>query len=370
LHPTDPQEISAVLAQVLDSTNKRIAAGVVAVAIVAGGVALALAGGGGEPEPTTTTAAPTTTSTAPPTTAAAAVAPLTGLPGNPALISRPALVVKIDNVEPKARPQIGINEADVVYEERVEGSVTRLLAIFHSQDSVPAGPVRSARSSDLGVLATLHHPYFAWSGANDTFARRIREANLADVGYDAASSHYYRAGDRRAPDNLFLKSTADLMALPNPGSSPPPALFTYRAPDQQPAHLEPLTGVHNTYGSSAGAAPIDYRWNGQGWARFQKGTPHVDVGGVQVAPANVIVQFTPYASSGVNDQFGKPIPEAQMVGEGDAWVLTAGGIVVGRWHKPSLDAVTTYTDADGAPIGLTPGRTWVALAPPGEASRL
>lgn len=359
-----------MLAQALDSTKKRIAVSVAAVAIVAGGIGLALAGGGSEPEPTTTTAAPTTTTTAPPTTVPAPVAPLTGLPGNPALIGRTALVVKIDNVEPKARPQIGINEADVVYEERVEGSVTRLLAVFHSQDSVPAGPVRSARSSDLGVLATLHRPYFAWSGANDFFARRIREANLADVGYDAATSFYFRAGDRPAPHNLMVKSTADLMALPNEGSSPPPALFTYRAPDQQPAHLEAVGGVHVTYGSSAGAAPVDYRWNGQGWARFQKGTPHVDVGGVQVAPANVIIQFTPYESSGVNDQFGKPIPEAQMVGEGDVWVLTAGGMVVGRWHKPALDAVTTYTDVDGNPIGLTPGRTWVALAPPGEASRI
>jgi hypothetical protein len=361
-----------VLAQAFDSPKKRIAAGVVSVVVLIGGVALALvASGGGDPAPTTTTEPPTTTTTAPTTTVPPPpVAPLTGLPGDPAAIGRPALVVKIDNVEPKARPQAGLNQADVVYEERVEGSVTRLLAVFHSTDSAPAGPVRSARTSDLGVLATLHRPFFAWSGANDSFAARIRAANLADVGYDVASGHYYRAGDRRAPHNLMLKSTAELMALPNDGATPPPALFTYRTPDQTPANLEPVTGVHITYGTSAGAAPVDYRWDGQGWARFQNGTPHVDTAGQQVAPPNVIVQFTPYASSGVNDQFGTPIPEAQMTGEGEAWVLTNGGLIAARWHKPTLESVTTYTDAAGAPISLTPGRTWVALPPPGGASRL
>lgn len=353
----------------LQSTRNRVILGGVLAVVVLGGIGLALVGGGSdEPAPSTTTAAPTTT--APTTTAPGPPAPLTGLPGDPALLARTALVVKIDNGEPKARPQAGLNQADVVYEERVEGSVTRLLAIFHSTDAAPVGPVRSARTSDLGVLATLHRPFFAWSGANQAFAARIRSANLQDVGHDAARDHYYRADDRSAPSNLMIRGTAELMALPNEGSSPPPPLFAYRAAGQAPAHLEAVAGVHITFGSSAGSAPVDYRWDGTGWARSQKGTPHVDAAGAQVAPANVIVQFTDYASSGVNDQFGNPIPEAQMVGEGEVWVLTAGGLVQGRWHKPALEAVTTYTDVDGNPIALTPGRTWVALPPPGGATRL
>jgi hypothetical protein len=361
-----------VLARTFDTVQKRVAAGALAALVVIAGIVLALtASGGDEPPPTTTTtsttAAPTTTTTAVPVP----VAPLLGLPGDPARIGRTALVVKFDNVEPKARPQAGINQADVVYEERVEGSVTRFLAIYHSTDVAPLGPVRSARTSDLGVLAMLHRPFYAWSGANDIFAARIREANLADVGYDRATGSYYRAGDRPAPHNLMLKSSAELMALPNEGSSPPPALFTYRLGDNpEPAHLERIGGVAVTFGTSAGSAPVDYRWTGAGWARFQKGTPHVDAAGTQIAPENVIIQFTPYVSSGVNDQFGTPIPEAQLVGSGDAWVLTAGGLVMAHWHKPTLEAVTTYTDVDGKPIGLTPGRTWVALVPPGEGRRL
>lgn len=328
----------------------------------------ACSGGGDDDgeDRTTTEVTDATTTTAPPP-----VAPLTGLPpSDPGVHARPAVVVKIDNVEPKARPQAGLNQADVVYEERVEGSVTRLLAIFHSEDAAPVGPVRSARTSDIGIFSPLGRPYFAWSGANATFAQRIRSAPVVDVGYDAASSQYRRDRGRPAPSNLMLESTVDLRSIGAEGQSPPPALFTYRAPDQQPAGLEPVTAVRISYGNQAGSAPVEYRWNGEGWARSQAGTPHVDAAGVQVAPQNVVIQFVAYEATDVADQFGTPIPEAQLVGEGEAWILTAGGLVAGRWHKPSLDAVTTYTDAAGQPIALTPGRTWVALPQPGGATRL
>ncbi len=311
------------------------------------------------------TAGSTTSTTAPP------AAPLTGLPlTDLSLLDKPALIVKMDNVEPKARPQYGINQADVVYEERVEGSVTRLLTIFHSGESVPAGPVRSARTSDIGIFTPLNRPLFAWSGANEAFARRIRAAAVIDLGVDVVPGEYTRDRSRPAPSNLMLKSTAALRAMAPEGSGAPPALFTYRASGTVPAHLEQVAGAHVRYGTMPGSAPVDYRWNGEGWARSQKGTPHVDAAGVQVAPANVIIQFVRYLPTDTVDQFGKPIPEAEIIGEGDVWILTAGGLVVGRWAKPSVDAITRYTDVDGNPIGLTPGRTWLALTEAGEVTRL
>ena len=353
--------------------NQRIAAGVGAGAIVLGGVAFALVSrGDSEATPPPTSAATTTV----PTTIPQPVAALTGLAGDYGdRLSRPALVVKIDNGEPKARPQAGINEADVVYEERVEGSVTRLLAVFQSTPSAPVGPVRSARTSDIAIVSDLNRPYFAWSGANPTFARRIRSANLVDVGYDAMPGEYYRERSRSAPSNLMLKSTDAIVALGAEGSSPPPALFSFRKPGMTTAYLEDSAGVRITFGSRGGSAPVEYRWNGSGWARTQSGTPHVDAAGVQVAPANVIIQFVDYIGTDVNDQFGNAIPEAQSVGEGEVWVLTGGGLsqpglVQGRWKKPSIEAVTTFTDVDGNPILLTPGRTWVALPAPGGAVRL
>jgi hypothetical protein len=281
-------------------------------------------------------------------------------------------VVKLDNVEPQSHPHAGVNQADVVYEERVEGAVTRLLAIFQSTDVSLVGPVRSFRTSDIGVFTPLNRPLFAWSGANDFFVARLHKAAVIDVGYDAASSHYHRDHSRKAPSNLFLDSTADLRAAEGGrAGGAPPALFQFRAPGAPlPAGATAVPGVRITFGTGSGRADVEYRWDGKAWARFQAGRPYLDTAGVQVAPQNVIVQFVSYASSGVNDSFGHAIPEAQLIGDGQAWVLTDGKLIEARWWKPALDAVTTFTDASGGAIGLTPGRTWVALPPAGAAAVL
>lgn len=362
-----------MLSQFFSVRRNQIIAGAVVAVMAVGAVAFAVAAGDGE-EAAPTTTEPSTTTTAETTTTSKVprpVAPLTGVNGDhEGRINRPALVVKYDNVEPKARPQAGINQADVVYEERVEGSVTRLLAVFHSTDAAPVGPVRSARTSDIAIFSPLNRPYFAWSGANALFAQRIRESAVFDIGYDVQSGHYFRDGGRPAPSNLMAHGTADLLSIPTEGSAPPKPLFKFRPRGNTTPHRQKVNGVRVSYGSQAGAAPVEYIWNGTGWARTQKGTPHVDSAGLQVAPENVIVQFTPYVSSGVNDQFGVPIPEAQMVGEGDVWVFTNGGVVMGRWRKTSVDQPTQYLDVDGNHIRVNPGRTWVALPQPGGGQLL
>jgi len=360
---------------VLETLKSRIIAGSVAAVVVIGGGVAVFAGGDEEAaaptttEPTTTTTAPTTTTTAP-----LPVAPLTGLGGDFGdRLGKAALAVKIDNDNSRARPQVGLNEADVVYEERVEGSVTRFLAVFHSSDSVPVGPVRSARTSDIAIFSALRHPFFAWSGANPTFAARIRQSAALDVGYDALSGEYFRESSRRAPSNLMLRSTATIRALPNPESEPPAPLWTFRQAGQEVPYLEPAEGASVTFGRSGGAAPSEWRWEGGGWARTQAGTPHVDAAGRQVRPANVVIQFVDYVPTDTADQFGVPIPEAQLIGEGEVWVLTGGGtqphgVVKGRWFKDNIAGRTTFTDPDGNPILFTPGQTWVVLPTPGSAT--
>lgn len=354
----------------LTSRQWAIAGGILAVIVVAI-AAIALAGGGGD-EPaeraatTTTTSTTTTSTTAPPEPGY----PLTGQPiDDPARAQRPVLAVKIDNAEPRTgrggRPQAGINQADVVFEEMVEGSVTRFLALFHSQDADPIGPVRSARTTDLLLMEPLQRPLFAWSGANAGVAGQVRGAAVVDVGLDAASGAYNRAGDRPAPYNL-MSSTGALRGAAPGEERPPPALFPYRPADVEPTG-DPATGVRIVFGGGPGSAPVDYEWDGTGWARTQRDSPHVDATGTRVAPPNVIVQFTPYAEVQCCDAAGFPIVEAQLVGEGDAWVLSAGRLVQARWSRPAIGDVTTYTGPDGQPVLLTPGPTWVAIAPPGSA---
>src|SRR6202023_2878882 len=113
----------------------------------------------------------------------------------------------IDNA-PRARPQIGLVQADVVVEEQVEGGVTRFAAIFQSQDVSRVGPVRSARSTDIALVANLDRPLFAYSGANARFLQLVHAAPLVDVGVDADPGIYARDFTRPSPYNLFSNIAA------------------------------------------------------------------------------------------------------------------------------------------------------------------
>jgi hypothetical protein len=330
---------------------------------------LALSGCGGGGERSVQKAAAVATNTAPsptaaPTTAAPPpTAPLTGLAADPALMLRPVLVVKIDNVA-EAHPQSGINQADVVYEELVENSSTRLMALFQSTDAGPVGPVRSARPTDVLLFTPLRRPLFAWSGANAWVRDMIGNSNIVDVGNTPAVDQYYRESSRAAPHNLFIEGYLSMLASHQEDAGSPQSLFVYRAPNEPlGANARPLGSVNIVWGRFGGNAPVDYSWDAGvgGWFRSQAGMPHVDSDGVQVAPPNVIIQFVDYQPNG-------GIPDGQLVGQGVAWVLTAGNIVEGTWTKPDAETPTQFLDAAGAPIKLTPGRTWVSLAPPDSAT--
>jgi hypothetical protein len=278
-------------------------------------------------------------------------------------MTRPALVVKIDNVA-DAHPQSGINRADVVYEELVENSSTRLMALFQSTDAGPIGPVRSARPTDVLLFTPLHRPLFAWSGANTWVREMIGNANIVDVGNTPAVDQYFRDNTRAAPHNLYIHGYTAMLASHQEDAGAPPPLFAYRAPnDPLGANARPIGSVNIVFGTHGGNAPVDYAWDASvgGWSRWQAGAPHVDTDGVQVAPPNVVIQFVDYVPNG-------GIPDGQLLGQGTAWVLTAGHIVEGTWTKSAPETPTQFVDGAGAPIKLTPGRTWVSLAPPGTAT--
>ncbi len=328
-------------------------------------VALAGCSGGGSKKagPATTAPGP---STGPSTTAVPAVYPLTGLPvTNPATVGRPLLAVKIDN-SPEARPQAGLDRADVVAEEVVEGGLVRFMAIFQSQDADRVGPVRSVRPVD-GKLLTPTKGYFAYSGGNLTEKALIKQAPVTLVGVDELPAAYTRRRDRRAPHNLYSSTQGIYSRAPAAGGAPP-ALFTYRAAGTPPggSGVAPLARLQIAMGQITNAT---WAWDAGAkvFRRSTNGTPHTVEGGGQLGFANVVVQFVAYQNrpNGETDSVGAPVPEANVVGAGDAWILSGGMLVKGRWSKAGDGAITTYTDAAGAPIGLTPGPTWLMLAPIG-----
>jgi hypothetical protein len=312
------------------------------------------------PEPTTTTAAAAPAPTGD-------VSPLTGLPwGDNPNKGRPILIVKVDNA-PKARPQAGMIAADFVISEKVEDGVTRMLVMYQSQDADPVGPVRSARSTDILLVGSLNRPLFAYSGANKIFAERVRSAPLVDLSADHTRGPFFRLPGRPQPYHLFTK-TADLFGRAPEGSGPPGPQFTWRA-DGQPSAGEPAGALHIEYRGDKITTIVDYAWDAGAGAflRSVDRGPHKDNNGEQVRPKNVIVQFTEYVNTGLFDASGAPVPEGKVIGEGEAWVLTDGKVVKGRWQKPDEGAVTKYVDGAGKEIPLTPGQTWVELAPVGSS---
>ena len=332
---------------------------VLAAVVALGGAACGGDNEKAEPKATTTVPASTTTVPAPTN-----IAPLTGAAGDQSKLGRPALVVKIDNA-PKGRPQAGLNEADIVYEEGVEGGITRLAVIFHSQELAEIGPIRSARTTDIFIAAPLNRPLFAWSGANRDFVQKVRAAPMVDVGVDVKPAPYFRKSGRPSLYNLFARFGQLYEGV---DGGPPPAIFSYRAAGEAAAG-SPATKAHMEWKDKVQTI-VDWEWDaGAGaWVRTQNGTPHVDAGGARVSAKNVVIQLVTYHDTGYRDQSGTIVPEADMVGEGETMVLTDGKVIRGRWKRDAQETPTVYTDEAGQPIKLTPGNTWVELPKPGMAT--
>jgi DUF3048 family protein len=310
----------------------------------------------------TTTKAPSTTAEETTTTAAAVpTAPLTGLPvADPAVLARPALAVKMDNHK-DARPHAGLNQADVVYEEIVEG-ITRFFVIFHSTDAAPIGPVRSARTTDVDLLNQLNRPLFAWSGGNRGVVSAIGNANAESRAHGQAPG-YYRDQDRRrradVEHTLMNEGTSTLVATAVPGQGPPPQMFEFRDAGESFGG-DPAVAISTKLNS----VPVTWVWDAaQGlWIRSEYNAPHVDISNTPVSAMNVIFQFCDYRTSPADPGS----PEAVTVGSGEAWIFSDGQVVKGRWDRPDASRPATFTDANGEPVKLTPGRTWIELAKAGD----
>ena len=321
--------------------------------------------GDGDPEPAPATPTPTPGPTE----------PLTGEPlDDPSIMQRPALAVKI-GTSSVGRPQTGINQADMLIEVRVEG-ITRLMAVFHSQGADPVGPTRSARSSDPDILANFGQPVFGHSGANPGVLREISrgqaDGKLYELRWDNLPNDYWRVADRVPPWNLYTATSAIWGAAPSHLEAPEP-LFQYRREGEAlPSSAQPVPGVEIRY-SGGGGAIAHFAWDeeAEAWPRWQDNTPHVDQPRrpdgtpdpdgepVQVAPANVVVLQTNYTGSAPDPSS----PQAITVDPngGVALVFTDGHLIRGRWTRPSASQPWQVTDADGNPVRLTPGQTFVAL---------
>lgn len=346
----------------------------VAVLLIGGAAAFAATRDDGREGPVALPQAPTPTG-APTTTepAIGPVAPLTGLPlADEGRRTRTALTVKIDN-HPEARPQFGIDRADVIVEEKVEGGLSRFMAIFHSEDANRVGPVRSLRTTDANWLKPLGG-LLAYSGGIDPVKRQLTGNGVIDIGADNHGTRYYkRRGDRPFEHSMYVDTNVLRELTPN-GAAPAKALFAYGRPGQpfSAGGATPVNSVTLRMESGGTAVGFDWTWDAAAGV-FRRGTDgrvHEIEGAGQIGMKNVVVQFTSYAATPYRDRANSVVDEALVVGSGDAWVLSGGQLVRARWSRPDSNSVTKYTDASGAEIKLQPGRTWLSLVPPGQPNEV
>jgi hypothetical protein len=336
---------------------RKIVIPLLVVVVVAAGIVawLHFKKNGGNKSATSTTS--TTTTTVPPP-----IAPLTGLPDpGGAALTRPALTVKIENT-PEALPQWGINQADVVYEEIVNGGITRLAAIFNSQAPAKVGPVRSVRPTDTQVVWPIGG-IFAYSGGAAYAVASIETAPVKLIDETNAGTAMFRDLSLEAPHNLFAIAP-QLFALGKTlgaAPTPPPALFSYRSPDQK----VPGPSVASFVVQFPSIYPVTWTWDTTtlSWDRTLFGMPDVTGTGVRESPKNVIVMYINYVNGiGTMSSYG------DLQGSGTAEVFTDGHEVRGTWSRgPVKSDVIQYDTASGLPIALTPGQTWIELLDVGAA---
>lgn len=296
--------------------------------------------------------------------------PLTGvLAPQDVSIGRRPLNVRIPN-DPNARPQYGLNKADIVFDLIVEGGVTRFSVIFHSKDANVVGPVRSYRFSDLHITRMLRGALVS-SGSTaeerDAVTVSIKAGNMLSVDADRDARPYYRLASRPAPNNLFTGTPADREALIRAGGGAAvnvPALSFLSAPGAPAtgglAGSQPATKVTVPF---QGIWASSFSWDAaaMGYRRSQNGAQTVDGDGSgPILAKNVIVMTTDiFQTAVIEDSFGSKGLDYRMTGGGPASVFRDGMRIDGTWKRDGPLDMFTFFDPTGTEILLEPGQSWI-----------
>ena len=267
----------------------------------------------------------------------------------------PILVVKIDDTN-EAHPQIGIDKADLVYIEQVEGGLVRLAAIFSTEVPAKIGPVRSARISDIDLMAQFGKVAFFYSGAQSKFRPVIKSANLFDIGAEHESSKLYgRDPNRIAPYNMILDGVAAKSRIADLD------VATAKNIGWNFGKLSNKGDAISSVKLHWPAANYSANWNGKSWDLFHNGNADLTSDGVQVSPSTFVIQNVVITDSIYKDKLGGVTPLSTTIGVGTGWVLRDGFAIKATWNRPDASSGTTWSDLEGNEIKFAAGQVWVAL---------
>ncbi|HEX2295751.1 MAG TPA: DUF3048 domain-containing protein [Actinomycetota bacterium] len=281
-------------------------------------------------------------------------------PATESRVERPAVAVKIEN-NPVAYPLSGLEDAEIVYEEPVEGGLTRFMAIYHCTDSAQAGPVRSARIVDPPIMSPYTRILGA-AGGNDVVLDALRDAEVVLIDETGAGDAMTRV-DRPGitSEHTLYADTASIRKLGRRQFEDPPPDDLFEFGDL-PGVGRRARSVTLTF--SAGAV-VTYEWTGERWARSDGEAPLVNESGEQIEVDNVIIEeHTVNHSAELGDVLGTPSPEIEDVtGSGRAFLFRDGRVFAGKWTRESVDEPVRFETSKGDAFVLHAGTTWIELLP-------
>ena len=280
---------------------------------------------------------------------------LSGREGSNGLV----LAVKIDDTN-AAHPQIGLEDADVVYIEQVEGGVTRLAAIFSSVIPERIGPIRSARISDIDILAQYGRVAFAFSGAQKKLLPVIDAANLQNLGAQAQPPSIYTTDPNRVPPFAMVLRADLLMAkVVEKNYQITTANNVGWSFGDAPQGGKPTESVIMHWP----AARYSAAWSESQsrWLLSHNSESNVAESGIVLGPTTLVIQMVSITESEYRDKVGGITPFSQTVGNGRGFILRDGKTFNALWSRASEGVGTTWTSSDGKEIKFAPGQIWVAL---------
>lgn len=293
------------------------------------------------------------------------------------------ITVMIENSE-KARPQTGLQQADIVYEAMAEGNITRMLCVFNDQKPVVAGPVRSTRIYFINIQKEWDSPLVHYGGPRNAsqpsyvYGKNTESIKVRVDGLKGAYNDYFwRDKSRSAPNNVYtdLQKIEDELYDYTPDAR---EQFSFDENVSYTGQTVDTVGIpFNT--SSADFVQFKYDASTGLFTRYMKDTPFkvrsvtLDASGEQestTAPLtvkNLIVQYAKtYTIKGDNN--GRQMVE--VTGKGDCEYYIGGIQLKGTWERSALDDSTHYYLEDGSPVVLQPGNTWIALQPTGKQTEV
>ncbi len=273
--------------------------------------------------------------------------------------SRPVAVM-VEN-HPDARPQSGLNEADIVYEAPTEGGITRFLAVYQTKQAKSIGPVRSARvyfvaiADELGVL-------FAHVGGNSDALANIRAGqykNIANADQFFADQYFERVKFRPMPHNVYtsidkLKNLIQEKKYFNQATYQP-----WQFKDDALISTPTASNINVNFSTVSYAVRWLYDETNNSYARFLANKPHKDLDtGKQIIAKNIIVQFVETSPSKTDTLLSI---DMDLTTGGKATVFLDGKEITGTWKK--TNGRTRYYNQNNQEMNLNRGVTWVELVP-------